>query len=152
MSFPTRPRHAGRPGDPDHVAGVPRSRVAGQARPDRVCACTSEVPRNVGTVGEQATLGELAKARRPTCGSTAGTPRAVRERRAGLAAGAPFAAVFLVFFLVPLALTVMVSFWDYNEYQIIPAFTSRNYAEIFDGCLDKLRRALRHASRPTSRR
>ena len=35
----------------------------------------------------------------------------------------PFALVFLLFFLVPLALTVMVSFWDYNEYEIIPAFT-----------------------------
>ncbi len=49
---------------------------------------------------------------------------------------APFAAVFLVFFLVPLALTVMVSFWDYNEYQILPAFTVRSYVEIFEGCLD----------------
>src|SRR5882757_6190280 len=51
---------------------------------------------------------------------------------------APFAAVFLVFFLVPLALTVMVSFWDYNEYQILPAFTVRSYAEIFEGCVDRL--------------
>src|SRR6267154_430938 len=51
---------------------------------------------------------------------------------------APFAAVFLVFFLVPLALTVMVSFWDYNEYQILPAFTVRSYVEIFEGCLDRL--------------
>src|SRR5216684_4430230 len=51
---------------------------------------------------------------------------------------APFAAVFLIFFLVPLALTVMVSFWDYNEYQILPAFTVRSYVEIFEGCLDRL--------------
>jgi putative spermidine/putrescine transport system permease protein len=51
---------------------------------------------------------------------------------------APFAAVFMVFFLIPLALTVMVSFWDYNEYQILPAFTPRSYAEIFEGCFDKL--------------
>jgi putative spermidine/putrescine transport system permease protein len=43
-----------------------------------------------------------------------------------------------VFFLIPLALTVMVSFWDYNEYQILPAFTPRSYVEIFEGCLDKL--------------
>ena len=41
---------------------------------------------------------------------------------------APFAAVFVVFFLVPLALTVMVSFWDYNDYQILPAFTVRSSA------------------------
>jgi putative spermidine/putrescine transport system permease protein len=33
---------------------------------------------------------------------------------------------------------VMVSFWDYNEYQIIPAFTTRSYVEIFEGCIDKL--------------
>src|SRR3984893_16450298 len=51
---------------------------------------------------------------------------------------APFAAVFVVFFLVPLGLTVMVSFWDYNEYEILPAFTVRSYFEIFEGCIDKL--------------
>src|SRR5271154_7366177 len=51
---------------------------------------------------------------------------------------APFAAVFMIFFLIPLGLTVMVSFWDYNEYQIIPAFTSRSYTEVFEGCIDKL--------------
>jgi putative spermidine/putrescine transport system permease protein len=51
---------------------------------------------------------------------------------------APFAAVFIVFFLVPLALTVMVSFWDYNEYEILPAFTVRSYVEIFEGCIARL--------------
>jgi putative spermidine/putrescine transport system permease protein len=51
---------------------------------------------------------------------------------------APFAAVFVVFFLVPLALTVMVSFWDYTEYEIVPAFTLRSYVEMFEGCLDRL--------------
>jgi putative spermidine/putrescine transport system permease protein len=51
---------------------------------------------------------------------------------------APFTAVFVVFFLVPLGLTVMVSFWDYNEYQILPAFTVRSYVEIFEGCFDRL--------------
>jgi putative spermidine/putrescine transport system permease protein len=50
----------------------------------------------------------------------------------------PFAAVFMVFFLIPLGLTVMVSFWDYNEYRILPAFTARSYVEIFEGCIDKL--------------
>src|SRR6218665_2209448 len=30
---------------------------------------------------------------------------------------APFALVFLLFFLLPLALIVMVSFWDFNEYE-----------------------------------
>src|SRR5262249_17035973 len=51
---------------------------------------------------------------------------------------APFAAVFAVFFLVPLALTLMVSFWDYTEYEIVPAFTLRSYVEMFEGCLDQL--------------
>jgi putative spermidine/putrescine transport system permease protein len=87
-------------------------------------------------VGEQATLGELAKA------AAAAKPA---RRRALFAAGVPawlqvtpFAAVFMIFFLIPLGLTVMVSFWDYNEYQIIPAFTTRSYVEIFEGCIDKL--------------
>ena len=51
---------------------------------------------------------------------------------------APLAAVFITFFMVPLALTVMVSFWDYTEYEIVPAFTLRSYVEIFEGCLDRL--------------
>lgn len=46
----------------------------------------------------------------------------------------PFAAVFVVFFLVPLALTLMVSFWNFNEYELIPGFTFRNYLAIFEGC------------------
>jgi putative spermidine/putrescine transport system permease protein len=51
---------------------------------------------------------------------------------------APFAAVFVTFFVVPLALTFMVSFWDYNEYEILPAFTVRSYMEIFEGCVERL--------------
>lgn len=47
---------------------------------------------------------------------------------------APFAAVFAVFFLVPLALTLAVSFWNFNEYELIPGFTFRNYLAIFEGC------------------
>lgn len=46
----------------------------------------------------------------------------------------PYALVFALFFLIPLALIVMVSFWSFNEYEIIPAFTWRNYASIFEGC------------------
>ncbi|HEY0202055.1 MAG TPA: ABC transporter permease [Burkholderiaceae bacterium] len=46
----------------------------------------------------------------------------------------PFTAVFVLFFLLPLALVLMVSFWDFNEYELIPAFTLRNYAAIFEGC------------------
>jgi putative spermidine/putrescine transport system permease protein len=46
----------------------------------------------------------------------------------------PYALVFVVFFLIPLGLIVMVSFWSFNEYEIIPAFTLRNYFSIFEGC------------------
>ena len=46
----------------------------------------------------------------------------------------PFALVFLLFFLLPLALVAMVSFWDFNEYALIPAATLRNYFSIFEGC------------------
>ncbi len=51
---------------------------------------------------------------------------------------APLALVFLLFFIVPLVLTLVVSFWDYNEYAIIPDFTVQNYVEIFEGCVARL--------------
>jgi putative spermidine/putrescine transport system permease protein len=46
----------------------------------------------------------------------------------------PLAAVFAVFFLVPLGLVLMVSFWDFNEYELLPGFTWRNYFSIVEGC------------------
>jgi len=50
----------------------------------------------------------------------------------------PFALVFAVFFIVPLLLTAVVSFWEYTEYSIAPAFTPQNYLDVFDGCLARL--------------
>lgn len=47
---------------------------------------------------------------------------------------APYTLVFVLFFLIPLGLVLMVSFWDFNEYELIPAFTVRNYLSIFEGC------------------
>ena len=47
----------------------------------------------------------------------------------------PLTAVFALFFLVPVALVLMVSFWDYNQYEILPDFTFKNYFAVFDGCL-----------------
>jgi putative spermidine/putrescine transport system permease protein len=47
---------------------------------------------------------------------------------------APFTAVFVLFFLVPLALVLMVSFWNFNEYELLPGFTFKNYFSIFEGC------------------
>jgi putative spermidine/putrescine transport system permease protein len=51
---------------------------------------------------------------------------------------APLALVFAVFFVLPLALTVIVSFWRYNEYAMIPAVAGDNYAAVFSGCLAEL--------------
>jgi putative spermidine/putrescine transport system permease protein len=50
----------------------------------------------------------------------------------------PFGLVFAVFFIVPLFLVVIVSFWDYNDFEMLPAFITRSYTESFDGCLTKL--------------
>jgi putative spermidine/putrescine transport system permease protein len=46
----------------------------------------------------------------------------------------PYSLVFFLFFIIPLGLIVMVSFWDFNEYEIIPSFTLRNYIGMFEGC------------------
>ena len=46
----------------------------------------------------------------------------------------PLTLVFALFFLIPLALIIMVSFWDFNEYELLPGFTFKNYVSIFDGC------------------
>jgi len=50
----------------------------------------------------------------------------------------PMMLVFAAFFLLPLCFVIMVSFWDYNEYEMIPAFTTRGYYESFEGCLAQL--------------
>jgi putative spermidine/putrescine transport system permease protein len=50
----------------------------------------------------------------------------------------PFGIVFLAFFIIPLLLVVVVSFWDYNDYEMLPAFIFRSYAESFEGCLTNL--------------
>ncbi|MEL6264338.1 MAG: ABC transporter permease [Pseudomonadota bacterium] len=48
------------------------------------------------------------------------------------------ALVFLVFFLMPLAATLVVSFWQYTQYSIVPDFTWQNYEDVFYGCLGQL--------------
>ncbi|MEN3110316.1 ABC transporter permease [Uliginosibacterium paludis] len=52
----------------------------------------------------------------------------------GWAQATPYSLVFLLFFIIPLALIVAVSFWDATEYEMIPAFTGKNYMSIFEGC------------------
>ena len=50
----------------------------------------------------------------------------------------PFMLVIGLFFVLPLLLVVMVSFWDYNSYSIIPDFIFTNYEDIFYGCISGL--------------
>jgi putative spermidine/putrescine transport system permease protein len=57
-----------------------------------------------------------------------------RQTAVAWAQAAPLALVFVVFFLVPLALIVAVSFWQATDYELIPAFTLQAYADIFNGC------------------
>lgn len=65
---------------------------------------------------------------------------APRSGRAGAQAispwlqAGPLALVFALFFLIPLVLIALVSFWDFNEYQLLPGFTLKNYRAIFAGC------------------
>ena len=47
---------------------------------------------------------------------------------------APFFCVFVLFLVIPLLLTLAVSFWTNNEYELIPDFTFKNYISIFEGC------------------
>ena len=81
-----------------------------------------------------------------TAGDRAARPLAPSRRR-GAREGpgfvpylqaAPMALVFLVFFVLPLAATVVVSFWQYTQYSIEPAFTWQNYGDVFDGCIAEL--------------
>src|SRR5271169_5947295 len=50
----------------------------------------------------------------------------------------PFGLVFAFFFIIPLILVVIVSFWDYNDYSMLPSFTTRSYTETFEGCWTQL--------------
>ncbi|MDC3088192.1 ABC transporter permease [Alphaproteobacteria bacterium] len=47
----------------------------------------------------------------------------------------PYSLVFIFFFFIPLVLTFIISFWDYNEYSIIPDLILENYRYIFENCL-----------------
>ena len=49
---------------------------------------------------------------------------------AGLQA-TPIAAIMAFFLVVPIVVIVIVSFWDYTEYDIIPGFVLTNYTDVF---------------------
>jgi len=46
----------------------------------------------------------------------------------------PFALVFVLFLVLPLLLVGAVSFWQATDYELIPAFTGKNYVDVFAGC------------------
>jgi putative spermidine/putrescine transport system permease protein len=70
--------------------------------------------------------------------SAAAPPARARRARAPYWQVAPLASVFAVFFVLPLAVTVIVSVWRYNEYSMTPAVVGDNYAAVFSGCLAEL--------------
>jgi len=43
----------------------------------------------------------------------------------------PLMAVLALFLVGPIAIIVIVSFWDYNEFNLLPGFIFTNYAELF---------------------
>jgi len=64
----------------------------------------------------------------------------IEERKsliAWLQAG-PMMLVFVAFFLLPLVFVVIVSAWDYNEYEMLPALSFRGYSDTFEGCIAQL--------------
>ncbi|BBK35198.1 ABC transporter permease [Allostella sp. ATCC 35155] len=69
---------------------------------------------------------------------TAVGTRGRAERLAPLLQAAPLVLLLAVFFVLPLVLIVVVSFWDYNDYAILPDATPRNYNDVFEGCLARL--------------
>jgi putative spermidine/putrescine transport system permease protein len=50
----------------------------------------------------------------------------------------PMMLVFVAFFLLPLVFVIIVSAWDYNEYEMLPALSFRGYTDTFEGCIAQL--------------
>ncbi len=50
----------------------------------------------------------------------------------------PMMLVFSAFFLLPLVFVTIVSAWDYNEYEMLPALSFRGYTDTFEGCIAQL--------------
>src|ERR1700747_2371729 len=51
---------------------------------------------------------------------------------------APMMLIFAAFFLLPLVFVTIVSAWDYNEYEMVPAFSLGGYTETFEGGIPRL--------------
>jgi putative spermidine/putrescine transport system permease protein len=70
----------------------------------------------------------------------AGTNQSMTQQRRSIAwlQAAPMMLVFALFFLLPLVLVIIVSAWDYNEYEMIPSLSLRGYSDTFEGCIADL--------------
>jgi len=64
--------------------------------------------------------------------------KALTKEKVAWLQATPMALVFAVFFLLPLLFVLIVSFWDYNDFEMIPTFTLRQYVQSFDGCITSL--------------
>ena len=61
-----------------------------------------------------------------------------RKSPAAWLQAAPMTLVFAIFFVLPLVFVVIVSAWDYNEYEMLPALSLRGYTDTFEGCIADL--------------
>ena len=61
---------------------------------------------------------------------------------------APIAAIMAFFLVLPILVIVVVSFWDYTEYDIIPSFIVTNYVDVFGSAVtyDTYLSTLRYAA------
>src|SRR6201986_3525452 len=75
---------------------------------------------------------------RPTRCSTGFFMTQDRKYFAAWLQAAPMMLIFALFFLLPLLFVVIVSAWDYNEYEMVPAFSLRGYTDTFEGCFNDL--------------
>ncbi len=60
--------------------------------------------------------------------------KSARTAAIAWAQASPLAAVFALFFVVPLALVLVVSFWQATEYELLPALASRSPCGLLMSC------------------
>jgi putative spermidine/putrescine transport system permease protein len=73
---------------------------------------------------------DRAIAHSPMLGQMARSSQAMTGRNLIFLQAAPLAAVLIVFLLLPMVVLVVVSFFDYDSVQIIPAFQLTNYIDV----------------------
>ncbi|MEZ5537046.1 MAG: ABC transporter permease [Thiolinea sp.] len=58
-------------------------------------------------------------------------PKTIANKLLTILQISPLLSVLTFFFLLPIAVILMVSFWDYNEFSLLPDFVLTNYFELF---------------------